>query len=189
MLTHFPLHSVWPDAHAIPQDPAVQVGVPLGAVHWLPHDPQLSASVFVSTHSPLHSVKPLWQVTEHAPPEHAGSAFGPPEHTVPHCPQLIGSELVSVQSPPHSCSGAAHELVHTLWSQVCEPTQGELHAPQWLGLEASSTHCPAQFVAPEGHAARQPPPAHTWPVGQAWSQPPQCEGCVAVSTHAVPHTV
>jgi hypothetical protein len=61
-----------------------------------PHDPQLLASVCVSTHAPLQSS---------LPPAHAQA---PPAHdvplgqTLPHPPQLLGSVVVSMQVPLHA---------------------------------------------------------------------------------------
>jgi hypothetical protein len=44
-------HTIWPVAHA--HAPALH---PTFAGHALPHEPQFSESLLVSTHSPLHTV-------------------------------------------------------------------------------------------------------------------------------------
>jgi hypothetical protein len=52
--------------------PAWQVA---GAVHFVPHPPQLPLSVCSLTHAPLHGLKPLLQVNVHAPLLQAAVAF------------------------------------------------------------------------------------------------------------------
>jgi hypothetical protein len=66
--------------------------------HLVPHAPQSSLSVLVSTHVEPQSVSLLGQVVVHLPPEHAL----PLPHLLPQLPQSSPSVLVSTHLPEHS---------------------------------------------------------------------------------------
>jgi hypothetical protein len=84
------LHDVCPEGHA--HAPALQFAP---TPHWFPQAPQSKGSVVVSTHAPLHAVRPAAHVVVQAPFEQTWSvaqrALQPP--------QLRGSLPVSVQTP------------------------------------------------------------------------------------------
>src|SRR5262245_27162675 len=68
-----------------------------------PQPPQFCESVPVFTHEPLHALRPLPQVSPHAPPAHAAcpAPNSGPGHTLPHWPQLVTSVPASTQVLPH----------------------------------------------------------------------------------------
>jgi hypothetical protein len=58
--------------------------------------PQLASSLCSLTHTPLQLVRPVWQVTTHAPLVHAW----PDVHVLPQLPQLPLSVCSLTQVPP-----------------------------------------------------------------------------------------
>ena len=78
---------------------APHVAVPCGgALHTLPHAPQSSVLLVVSTQLPLQFVCPEGHETTHVPP--AQTWFAP--HGVPHAPQLAMSLCVFTHAPLHA---------------------------------------------------------------------------------------
>jgi hypothetical protein len=82
--------------------PATHVCVP---GHWLPHMPQLCASVFVSVHTPPHECIGTWHV--HWPAAHET----PVGHTLPQLPQFMLSAATRVHTPLQLMRPASHETV------------------------------------------------------------------------------
>ena len=81
------------------------------AVHFVPHAPQFAASVFRSTHAPVHAVAPVGHA--HAP----SVQVCPRPQAVPQAPQFRASVLVSAQTPLQSASPELQEqmpAVHVL---------------------------------------------------------------------------
>jgi hypothetical protein len=95
---------VVPEPHVEPHLPAEQIWPP---VHAVPHAPQLTGSVFTSTHDWPHWVLPPEHDRAHLPEEHTCPAV----HAAAQAPQLSGSFVVSTHAPPHAVFGAAHEKV------------------------------------------------------------------------------
>jgi len=82
--------------------PALQPGVapvPLGQA--FPHEPQLSASVFVETHSFPQRSSGL-QEKSHCPPTQMAVPPAGAVHCAPHPPQLSGSVAVTTHFPPQT---------------------------------------------------------------------------------------
>src|SRR5690348_10366733 len=73
--------------------------------HWLPHMPQLCASVFGSLHTPEHECIGVWQ--SHAPAAHDV----PAGHTTPQLPQFMLSPATRVQTPPHAIIPEVHVAI------------------------------------------------------------------------------
>ena len=88
--------------------------------------PQCLLFTEASTQSPPHSVRPVWQVTAHLPPEQTCPAL----QELPHRPQCLTSVLVLTQVP--------RQLVSPLWQETTQPPdlqispalQVALHLPQ-----------------------------------------------------------
>jgi hypothetical protein len=130
--------------------------VPLA--HFLPHPPQLFASLVVSTQAPEHAVYPLLQATPHLPLAHAGCPCTGTGQTESQLPQWFAS--VSVFT---------HELPHTVWEHVlahfagiddasqiaATPEQVVLHDPQLIVVSSAVSHpsvgSPLQSPNPVAH--------------------------------------
>ena len=124
---------------------ATQWGVPGtlppdGGKHWLPHMPQLSRSLVMSTHCPQHSVRPFVQKSMHVPQ----LQVWPEPHLWPHMPQLKRSFIVSA-SQPVAVSGIAESpplllpLPVSVVPSVPEPESVKdsfCPAPPWAQLAA-----------------------------------------------------
>ena len=104
------------------------------------HAPQLAASVFKSTHTPLQSVNPAAQVGTQAPDEQVC----PAGHTVPQEPQFLGSLVTFVQTAaapvPQICFGATQVQVDE--EQTSPAMQTAPQPPQLDALTAVSTQVP-----------------------------------------------
>jgi hypothetical protein len=74
---------------------------PDGAMHPLPHAPQLFGSVVMSTHVPQHGVRPPVHAPVHTPQLHVLGGG----HFLPHAPQLFGSLVVSASHSSDPVSG------------------------------------------------------------------------------------
>jgi hypothetical protein len=104
------------------------------------HDPQLAASVFRSTHTPLQRVNPAAHVGTHVPEEQVS----PAGHTMPQVPQFLGSVDVLVQIgegvPGQLVLGDRH------WHTDAEQTWPEMQTipqpPQLEALVEVSTQVP-----------------------------------------------
>lgn len=71
----------------------------------LPHEPQLAASVLVSTQAAPQRVCPIGQSGgRHAPP----LQLSPIAQALPQAPQFMASEEVSMQVAPHRCWPIGH---------------------------------------------------------------------------------
>jgi hypothetical protein len=73
------------------------------ALHTLPQEPQLFASLAVLTQALLQNVCPEVEQAQ-APFTHAR----PPLHTVPHAPQFAESEAVVTHCPEHAVCPLGH---------------------------------------------------------------------------------
>jgi hypothetical protein len=69
--------------------------------HWVPQEPQLFGSDWVSVQPMLHAVRPVEQAAVHTLDEQTCV----PMHFVAHAPQLSGSFVVSTQAPEQSTLG------------------------------------------------------------------------------------
>jgi hypothetical protein len=128
--------------------------------HLVPQVPQLLASVWRLTHTPLHRFVPVgqWQV----PPTHVALVG----HGAPQLPQLLASVCVLTQAPLQT-SGVALGHTQLLLVHVAPVGQAFPQRPQLLGSLVKSTHEPLQFVLPAGQFDVHWPLEHTWPDGQA----------------------
>jgi hypothetical protein len=76
-------------------------------MHALPHMPQLSMSLCVSTHAPVHSTFGIGHTIEHDPfvhfhwPPPMIMPASPPPHAWPHLPQFMSSVFGSTHDIPH----------------------------------------------------------------------------------------
>jgi hypothetical protein len=84
--THMPIAQVVPRAQTVPQAP------------------QLAVSLVVSTHAPLHVVRPIVQVIVHTPDEHTW----PMAQAVPQAPQWAGLDCRSTHASPQRTSVPMH---------------------------------------------------------------------------------
>ena len=153
----FPSQFAKPAAQVIPQTPAVQVAVPLVALHTLPQPPQLPTLVFVFVSQPL--VVPLSQ----SPKPEAQALQAPvtqvvaPPHAVPACqapfaPQVCGS------SPVHCFAPGTHTPPQTPAAHTYEHAVAFSHTPPALQVCGTAPlHCFASGV----QAPAQVPAVHT----------------------------
>jgi hypothetical protein len=140
--------SAFRSAHArvppLPQfvKPVTHLHVPLLHVelleHALPHLPQLSPSVCVSTHAVPHGSRPPAHV--HTPDEHCWSA----PQACPQLPQLPWSVSLSTHCPLQSTLPGGHSQLPLL--QIASVGQMVVHVPQWLVSRSLSTHSPLQSL-------------------------------------------
>jgi hypothetical protein len=196
-----PGHTILLQVWAVQHPPPWHEVVPAG--HVSPQPPQLSMSVFVSTHVVPQHVRPtgqgvFWQFVVfgwQTPSEHV--SFAP--QTLPHVPQLLGSVSRFASQPSATWwSQSAKPTEHAAIAQA-EETQSVVpfgtgphttpHAPQLLSSDESTAHwTPLQHVWPEGHVWLAPHgPTHTPPEQlsfepHATPQPPQFAGSVLVFT-------
>jgi len=173
-----------PHAHA----PAAQI---LPPVQEIPHAPQLSVLVCVSTQLFTQLVSPVVQVAAHALLLQTGAAGA---HFVGHAPQWSGSLVSSTQTPPQFVAvGEMHSQIALL--QVKPAPQTLPHAPQLLGSSRRRTHWPPQStlpfeVPPSLPVPLQPPAVHaparqTSPFAHFVLQPPQFKRSTVTSTHTL----
>jgi hypothetical protein len=88
---------------------AVQVDLPfIGIGQAIPHLPQLSDALVVSTQAPPQLARPPAHRSVHFDWSQTWLA----EHDVVQPPQRAGSVLTSTQAPPHSANGASHTIPH-----------------------------------------------------------------------------
>jgi hypothetical protein len=98
-----PLMSDHPGKHSKLHSPATHMGSALrGASQALPHSPQFSASMLVSTQLPEQLMRPGSQSLEQVPREQTS----PSAQAFPQVPQLLTSESRSTHSVPQSVSPA-----------------------------------------------------------------------------------
>jgi len=170
---HVPAEQVWPDGQAAA------------------HDPQLAASVFRSTHTPLQALNPAAQVGTQTRDEQVW----PAGHTMPQVPQFLESVEVLVQTaegvPGQVVLGERHWHVDA--EQTSAGTQALLQPPQFAPLVAVSTHLPVvkarggQIVTVAGVVSHTHAAAWQIPSPQSWPQAPQLAVLVWKSTHSRPH--
>lgn len=159
--------------------PAAQVVPFLQAFAQLP---QLSGSLFRSTHAPLHDERPVEHEAAQAPLLQRGVA---PEHLVPHAPQFEGSFASFAHVPEQSFVPAGQ--THAPALQFCVEPHASPHVPQFSALDVVSTHA---FEQSESGAEQLPPHcprSHTWPCWHVTLHAPQCAGSLASSAQSAPH--
>ena len=109
----------------------MHVGAPFaGASHTVPHAPQWFGSSFTSTHEPLQSVKPVWQLTPHVLATHTASPFGGTGQGSLHWPQCVLEVARSTQARLQSVSPAAQLAAHALTEQTWSLGQMVSQFPQ-----------------------------------------------------------
>jgi hypothetical protein len=129
----------------------------------VPHIPQLSMSVFVSTHAPPHAVFPIGHTTahdplthDHVPPPMIVPASAPP-HVLPHFPQFALSDFTSTHALPHFVAPLGH------WQLPCThvAVAGQLvpHLPQLAGSVLVSTQTLLQNVEHDAESVGVVPPS------------------------------
>ena len=141
-LVTLPSQSTKPALHATAQRPAAHAGVPLAALHALPHIPQWAAVVERSVSQPLagfmsQSPKPAVHVRAQRPETHAEVALGRAPQALPQAPQCAESAFGSMHAPSQrSGRSLGHvSLVHarlpSVWRAHDWPAaQRTSHAPQ-----------------------------------------------------------
>jgi hypothetical protein len=187
----------------MPQEPALQVGVPLILLHALPQPLQFDVSVLRLTSQPLaglpsQSAKPGLQAIWQLPLTHEGLPLLF-EQTLPHEPQLLTSLYVLISQPllrlPSQFAQPALQLMPQLpVVHVALPLvelQTLPHEPQCCGSEAMLISQPlaywlSQFAKPELQACswHVPVAQATCALGTVQSvlQLPQCAVSVIVLT-------
>jgi hypothetical protein len=157
--------------------------LPTGQV--IPQPPQLFESTVSGMQLPLQNASPAGQV--HAP----ATQDDPPPQTRPQAPQLSTSVWRFTHAPLQFVTPAAagQETAHLPLAQTSLAGQTVAQAPQWVGFDARSTHCPPQSAgcAPPSHA--QARSTHCWPAAHTTPQAPQWPGFVVRSTHAPAQSV
>jgi hypothetical protein len=127
--------------HATPHAPPWQVAVPLaGAGHTLPQLPQFCVSTDTLRHWLLQATKPVSQAKPQVPPTHVAVPCAGMPQPAPQVEQLLGSLVRSVHCPPQLVSPCAQVMVQTPEAQAWPVAQAVPQAPQFWGLEPSSTH-------------------------------------------------
>jgi len=148
----------------------------------LPQLPQFASSASSATHAPPQSAKPAGQTHVEAMQDR------PPLQATPQPPQLAESLVRSTQLWPQAVYGAVQPLAHDpAWQKGAALGQALRQLPQLSGSLSSARQAPSQTTVPAGQT--HAPEMHAWPPPQAWSQPPQWLGSLAVSTHAAPQLV
>ena len=145
VFTHAPAQREKPASQAVPQALLVQVAVPFATVgHVVPHVPQLSTSLFVSTQLPLQAMNGRlhWKAQL---PVHTGMAFVGAVHTVPHLPQFEVSVAVSTQEPLQLV-WVPQLLVQTPALHTVPAPQRVAQSPQCAEFDWVSTQAPLQSV-------------------------------------------
>ena len=112
-------------------------------VHDVPHMPQFSLSVFMSTHAPAHSVLPIGHWIAHVPFAHVH--VPPPmiapaslPQTLPHLPQFALSVFASTHTAPHFVDVAEHWQLP--WTHVAPDGHALPHLPQFALSVFRSVH-------------------------------------------------
>ncbi len=177
-----------------PHTPLTHAGV--GAVHTLPHAPQLVPLVrlLISQPSegvPLQSRNPAMHVNPQVPPVHSAVAFGRAGHDRPHALQLAGSALRLTQVPLQLVCPAPHETITQLPPEHVRPAAHTMpHAPQLTLSVIEFTHTPLQFSCPGAHVGdAHIPPAHARPAAHALPHAPQLALSVNGFTHTPPQFI
>jgi hypothetical protein len=157
-----------------------------GAGHEVPHLPQFSGSVFVSTHCPPQAENPGSQSTPHLPFSHVGLPLVGSAQAPAQLPQWSTSLARSTHDAPHCTrlglqASAQLPMLHTL-----PVSQTVVHLPQWSGSVLKLT----QPAAPQLWKGSSQTAPH-WPLeqagapwgtgGQALEQAPQLFGSLSRS--------
>jgi hypothetical protein len=135
-------------------------------MHIAPQPAQLLASARVSTHTPLHVMKP-GPAQLQFPPMQVSSA----PHAMLQPPQLLVSKFVFVHSPSHSVSPIPQEQAPFMHKEP--PVQTFPQAPQFCESVLVFTQPAGQDFSFAGQAATHFPFAQTSPFWQAFPHMPQ----------------
>lgn len=109
-------------------------------------------------------------------------------HALPQAPQCAREPVVSASQPFDATrSQSPRPLLQVnpqappAQNRVALSRSGQVvvQPPQWSGSKGVDAHEPPQLTCPEGHTARQAPPAQASPVAQARLQAPQWSGSLA----------
>jgi hypothetical protein len=159
--------------------------------HVLPQSPQLSGSVWKSTHETIlflvqSSGVGAWQPPEdavHLPARH----ISPCAQAVLQSPQKRPSEFVSTQLPLHVVRPGRHAQAPAMhaWAFL----QAVPHFPQFLGSVFMSTQLPLHVVRPALQVHAPAAHADSNVASQAFPQVPQWSKLVFRSTHVPLHEV
>jgi hypothetical protein len=123
----------------------------------VPHAPQLTGSLFVSTQPPLHTVSDAEaQPAAHAPLLQTAVV---PEQVVPQAPQFFGSFAVFTHTPPQLVvpAGQVHLLSPHVWLAAHRVAQ----LPQCAASLVVSTHELPHWVRPMVQELAHAPTSHT----------------------------
>jgi hypothetical protein len=139
-----------------------------------PHPPQLTGSLWKSTHEPLQTASAcVAHPAAHAALLHTAVV---PEQTVPHAPQFAGSFAVLTHCVPQRVSPAGQP--HLESPHVSLAPHAVVQEPQCCASLDVSTHAPPHGVSPAPHESAHTPTLQTWPAPQSSRHPPQLFGSV-----------
>jgi hypothetical protein len=170
-LAALPSQSPKPALHATAQRPDAHEGVPLAALHALPHAPQWAAAVERSVSQPLagfmsQSPKPALHVTAQRPATHADVPLGRAPQAFPQAPQCAESVFGSTHAPSQRIGRSAGHisLVHARLPSICRAhdcpaAHARPHAPQCAAEARSASQplrtSPSQLAVPSLHTSSQ----------------------------------
>jgi hypothetical protein len=145
----------------------------------------------VSTHAPLHAVRPESHAMPQVLAEQVAFPFDGGWQTIPQSLQLSALCVTSTQEPEHALSPPGQAFVQPVGAQTSFTLQVVVQLPQWFGSACRFTHCPLQFENPVSHTTPHLPAEQTaepWSGGEhVLPQPPQFSISAWKFTQTGPH--